>query len=60
MSVFTAFASGMLHALVRRDDGLMTTERALLAGVAAMVVIAVLFLLGVDILAWFAVEEPAG
>ncbi len=48
-----------LLALVRAEDGLVRTERALLAGTAVMTLLIVLFLLGVDILGWFGVEPPA-
>ena len=47
--------------LVRRQDGLVRTERALLAGAVAMGVLVVLLLLGVDIAGWFGIEPaPPG
>ena len=48
----------MLIDLVRKDDGLVRTERALLAGTFAMGLLIVLLLLGVDIAGWFGIEPP--
>ena len=49
----------MLIDLVREEDGLVRTERALLAGTFVMGLLIVLLLLGVDIAGWFGVEPPA-
>ena len=45
--------------LVRQEDGLVRTERALLAGAFVMGLLIVLLLLGVDIAGWFGIEPPA-
>lgn len=49
----------MLVDLVRKEDGLVRTERALLAGTFVMGLLIVLLLLGVDIAGWFGIEPPA-
>ena len=46
------------RALAADRRGLMKTERMLLAGALAFAVVAILLLLGVDILGWFGVEPP--
>ncbi len=45
--------------LVRKEDGLVRTERALLTGTFVMGFLIVLLLLGVDIAGWFGIEPSA-
>lgn len=47
-----------LAAFAADRRGLMKTERMLLAGAIAFAIVAVLLLLGVDILGWFGIEAP--
>ena len=47
-----------LAAFAADRRGLMKTERMLLAGAVAFAIVAILLLLGVDILGWFGIEAP--
>ncbi len=59
MTTPARLAARALAAFAADRRGLMKTERVLLAGALAFAIVAILLLLGVDILGWFGVEPPA-